>query len=72
MSSDICYMAPEIQLLYKAKPETIAKDEADFQTVVPLMAEPACTWLLGCLEKRFPDGHAWIDGLEKRLAQPDP
>ncbi|MBN1582580.1 MAG: amino acid transporter [Anaerolineae bacterium] len=61
------YLAPEVQLLYKAKAETIAKDQADFETALPMMDERACGWLLACLEKRFPDGHAWMDALEKRM-----
>jgi len=68
-STGVPYVAPEIQLLYKAKSETIEKDEADFQVAVPLMQDSACAWLLECLEKRFPDGHAWIEQLKERQAQ---
>jgi hypothetical protein len=68
-STGVLYMAPEIQLLYKAKPQTLEKDEADFQVALPLMEESACAWLLGCLAKRFPDGHAWIERLKRRQAQ---
>ena len=68
-STGVPYMAPEIQLLYKAKSETLEKDEADFQVAVPLMEDSACAWLLECLEKRFPDGHAWIEQLKERQAQ---
>ena len=70
--SGVPYMAPEIQLLYKAKPTTLEKDEADLQAAVPLMDESACTWLLECLRKRFPEGHAWIDQLKSSQAQPMP
>ena len=65
-ASGIPYLAPEIQLLYKAHSKTLEKDEADFQVAVPLMEDSACTWLLECLEKRFPDGHTWIEELKKR------
>jgi hypothetical protein len=65
-ASGVPYMAPEIQLLYKAHVKTLEKDEADFRVAVPLMEESACTWLLACLEMRFPDGHAWIEQLKKR------
>jgi hypothetical protein len=68
-STGVPYMAPEIQLLHKAKSETLEKDEADFQVVVPLMEDSACAWLLECLEKRFPDGHAWIEQLKERQAE---
>ncbi len=69
-ATGLLYVAPEIQLLHKARPETLEIDEADFQVAVPLMEETACAWLLECLEKRFPDGHAWIEQLKKRQAQP--
>jgi len=69
-AAGVFYLVPEIQLLYKAKPETLEKDEADFQVALPLMEEAASVWLLECLEKRFPDGHAWIEQLKKREPQP--
>jgi len=67
----ILYVAPEIQLLYKARSKTLELDEADFQVALPLMDETSCAWLLECLEKTFPDGHAWIEQLKQRLAQSD-
>ena len=67
-SIGVFYIAPEIQLLYKARLETLEKDEFDFQNAVPLMEESACTWLLECLEKQFPGGHTWINQLKKRQA----
>lgn len=57
------YLAPEVQLLYKAKPQTLEKDQADFEVALPLLAAPACAWLLRCLEKRFPGGHGWVEKL---------
>jgi hypothetical protein len=69
-ATGLLYVAPEIQLLYKARRETLEIDEADFQVAVPLMEKTACAWLLECLEKRFPDGHAWIEQLKKRQVQP--
>jgi hypothetical protein len=68
-AAGLLYLAPEIQLLYKARPETPDIDEADFQVALPLMEEAACVWLLECLEKLYPDGHAWIEQLKKRQAQ---
>ncbi|MCD4848489.1 MAG: amino acid transporter [Candidatus Aegiribacteria sp.] len=67
-SIGVFYIAPEIQLLYKARLDTLDKDEFDFQTAIPFMEESSCTWLLECLEKRFPGGHSWIDQLKKRQA----
>ena len=60
----IPYLAPEIQLLYKAKPETLEKDQLDFDAAAPLLANPARDWLLATLKKRFPQGHRWIGALE--------
>ncbi|MBN1268913.1 MAG: amino acid transporter [Kiritimatiellae bacterium] len=63
------YMCPQIQLLYKAKPQTLAKDQADFDLVVPRMSREQQTWLLRRLEKRFPDGHPWIASLRAVVSQ---
>jgi len=66
--SGVAYLAPEIQLLYKARPEILHKDQADFDAALPLMTQAACKWLLQCLEKRFTEGHDWADSLRRRLA----
>jgi len=60
----IYYLAPEIQLLYKAKTEIIEKDQLDFDKAAPLLDANAKKWLLSCLQKRFPEGHLWIQLLE--------
>lgn len=59
----IPYLAPHIQLLYKAKPDTLAKDQSDFEATLPHLPPSARRWLLDCLTRRFPDGHPWIDRL---------
>ena len=61
----IPYLAPEIQLLFKARPGHIEKDNADFDAAAPLMDKLPLTWLLSCLETVFPDGHAWIKRLRE-------
>jgi len=58
--SGIPYLAPEIQLLCKAKAETLAKDDADFEVALPLLGAEAKRWLLACLGRRFPGGHTWV------------
>jgi hypothetical protein len=68
-SCGVPYLAPEIQLLYKAKVETLDKDQADFDAAVALMSQSACDWLLRCLTKLFPQGHVWIGGLTERVAE---
>jgi len=67
-STGVPYMSPEIQLLYKAKPQTLAKDQSDFDLAVPHMAREAHVWLLRQLEKRFPGGHAWFTSLRGEVA----
>ena len=59
-STGIPYMCPEIQLLYKAKAQILAKDQSDFDLVVPYMSLEALEWLLRNFEKRFPEDHHWI------------
>ena len=68
-SSGIPYMAPEIQLLYKAKPEALAKDQSDFDHAVPCLTREAQSWLLRRLENRFPEGHGWITVLREVMGR---
>jgi hypothetical protein len=65
--SGIPYLSPEIQLLYKARPETLAKDDLDFQNCVQLLGTTAQKWLLSCLKKRLPPDHRWIVQLKEEL-----
>jgi hypothetical protein len=62
--SGIPYMRPEIQLLYKAKPDVLAKDQSDFDLAVQRMQPPERSWLLTQLQKRFADSHPWIGRLK--------
>jgi hypothetical protein len=59
----IAYLAPEIQLLYKAR-ATRAQDQADFDHVVPLLAGASCTWLRESLQSVDPE-HPWIAMLKQ-------
>jgi len=52
------YLAPEIQLLYKAKVPSRAKDEADFLQVAPHLAPERRQWLRASLAAVCP-GHPW-------------
>jgi hypothetical protein len=54
----IAYLAPEIQLLYKAR-ATRTQDQADFERIVPHLAHDARTWLRESLSLIAPE-HAWI------------
>ena len=57
----IAYLAPEIQLLYKARAMR-AQDQADFDRVVPHLAHDARAWLRESLMRTDPE-HVWISML---------
>lgn len=71
-SFGIPYMRPHIQLFYKAKRETLDKDQSDFNLAVPQMLREDQAWLLQRLKERFSDGHRWIDQLKNTMAQQSP
>jgi hypothetical protein len=56
------YVAPEWQLLYKAK-ALRAKDQQDFETVISLLSNKQKLWLIRALEQCFPD-HLWLKKLK--------
>jgi hypothetical protein len=59
--SRIPYLAPEIQLLYKAR-SIRTRDAADFELVAPCLDAPARTWLVESLARTIP-GHPWVSAL---------
>jgi hypothetical protein len=59
----IAFLAPEIQLLYKAR-ATRAKDQADFDHVVPHLDREARTWLRQSLARLDPE-HVWNSMLKE-------
>jgi len=60
-SDGIPYLAPEIQLLYKAK-GLRPKDEADFARTLPALSGKSRQWLRESLALVHP-GHAWLTEL---------
>jgi hypothetical protein len=54
----IPYLAPELQLLYKAR-GTRPKDEADFANVLPLLDDRSRAWLKDALLRTLPS-HTWL------------
>jgi len=66
------YLAPEIQLLYKARAERQPKDEADFAVAWPLLDDAARLWLARALQALFPEGHSWLHGPAQDDARPPP
>jgi hypothetical protein len=61
--SGVPYACPEVVLLFKAKARR-AKDEADFDNVLPAMSAAARRWLSSALERAHP-GHAWLARLHR-------
>lgn len=57
----IPYLAPEIQLLYKAK-GLRSKDEADFRQALPALRRERRAWLREALLQTHPQ-HPWLDHL---------
>lgn len=51
----IPFLAPEVQLLWKAK-MLRERDEHDFETVLPLLAPQPKDWLA----RHLPSGHPWL------------
>jgi hypothetical protein len=54
-------MAPEVVLLFKAKPDR-DKDRADLDVCLPLMSAAETEWLAGAIEMVHP-GHPWLETL---------
>jgi hypothetical protein len=59
----IPYLAPEIQLLYKAK-HARSRDERDFETVLPHLSAEARAWLRQSLARTLPS-HPWTCALDR-------
>jgi hypothetical protein len=58
-AENIAYLAPEVQLLYKAKPVPRPKDEHDFAVALPLLDAPRRRWLTQALTILHPQ-HPWL------------
>jgi hypothetical protein len=54
----IPYLAPEIQLFYKAE-NGRAKDETDFAAVLPVLTKPQAQWLSDALSLVYGPAHPW-------------
>lgn len=61
----LAYLAPEIQLLYKAK-HVRSKDDADFRSVAPRLDSGARAWLRDALGRVDPC-HEWLTALQVQL-----
>jgi hypothetical protein len=63
------YLAPEIQLLYKAR-DLRAQDRSDFEHAVPRFESAAAGWLRDCLSRLHPH-HPWLPALAQRPSRPE-
>src|SRR5690606_38582792 len=62
-SNGIPYLAPEVQLLYKAK-HLRPRDELDFEAVIPRLSTEARGWLQRSLFRSLPS-HRWSAAIER-------
>lgn len=55
----IPFLAPEVQLFYKAKAPR-PKDEIDFAAAWPLLRQPQQAWLKRAIVMAYGEGNAWL------------
>jgi hypothetical protein len=55
------YLAPEIQLMYKAR-DLRPEDQSDFDQAARRLDSIAAEWLRNCLSRLYPQ-HPWIPAL---------
>jgi hypothetical protein len=60
------YLAPEVQLLFKAKFCSAAKNEADVSRVLLRLDHAGLAWLAQALAAEFPGGHEWLGRIHSR------
>jgi hypothetical protein len=63
----IPYISPEIQLLFKAKYNSLVKNELDFNNTINLLTTKQKKWLKEALKIEFPTGHNWINRIESTI-----
>jgi len=61
-AAGIPFLAPEIQLFYKAKSPR-PKDEQDFSAALPLLGEQETEWLAAAIRAAYGDENAWLERL---------
>jgi len=66
---DVPYMAPELVLFLKSPQvyftHELHKDKTpdDFRIILPLLPAESKQWFITALDKTYPDGYDWLDGL---------
>lgn len=68
-NNGIPYLAPELILYFKSSPiyMTWAKTTLDFDNTAHLLDEESRDWLVKSLKATYPDGHEWVERLEKNI-----
>jgi len=67
----IPYMSPELILFLKSHPFNMEheylkpKTQNDFPAVLPMLSNEQRDWLMDALDKAWPEGYGWLDGLLK-------
>lgn len=59
----IPFLAPEVQLFYKAK-NPRPKDEIDFAAALPLLGGSQKAWLREAISAAYGRGNAWLQALD--------
>ncbi len=68
-ASGIPYLAPEIQLFYKAK-DPRPRDETDFAAARPVLTQAQRQWLSDALSLAYGPAHPWHDSLRPMGGDP--
>ena len=63
--NEIAYFAPELVLLYKSTDLTREENRQDFDMIISHLPDESKRWLQNALTTAFPNGHEWIERLEK-------
>lgn len=62
-SGGVPFLAPEVQLFYKAKSPR-SKDELDFAAALPLLSEPQKAWLRDAVAVAYGRDNPWLNRLD--------
>lgn len=62
--SGVSFLAPHVQLFYKAK-NTREKDQADFDAVIDAEVEMDCGWLRNAISQTYGPQHPWLNRIPR-------
>lgn len=67
-ASDLPYVSPQVQLLFKSNNPNLDRNKWDFENISPLLKKSEKAWLLKQFELLYPEGHPWL----LQLSDPTP